>query len=366
MSADFETATPAGAEADGVPGYEIVRLIAKGGMGEVYEARQIALDRTVALKMISQRLASEPAYRQRFMRESKLSANLDHPNILPVYEAGETSGGRLFLSMRLSSGEDLALRLARQGRLSVDDALGILNQIAAALELAHSRGLVHRDIKPANILLEAEDDGSTRAFLTDFGIAHVVESETLTNQGDVVGTVDYMAPEQASGGVVDRRSDVYAFGCLAYHCLTGQPPFRRDNLRETMAAHLAASPTPPTSLNPGIPEDVENAIMAMLAKDSEYRPSSAIEVMRSLDGHSAMSLEAQSDLAPPPPSPAAAPSETIIDLRDGTTLPLAGGEATSGGGTGESRSNMFTDIAIRSVVFGILLAAGYLIGRIFI
>src|SRR5436190_14504635 len=190
-------------------------------MGVVYRAIQIGLDRNVALKVITPQYASDEEFRERFKRESRLAASIEHPNVIPIYEAGE-SDGVLFLSMRYVDGTDLKSVLEREGTLEPRRAARIVAQVAEALDAAHAAGLVHRDIKPANILMASGD----HVYLTDFGLTKRASSESaLTKTGQMVGTVDYVAPEQVEGGRVDARTDVYSLGCVLYHLLTGRVPY---------------------------------------------------------------------------------------------------------------------------------------------
>ena len=199
-----------------VPGYEIERLIRRGGMGVVYLARDERLNRRVALKLLTPALAGDDVFRKRFERESQIAASLDHPNIVPIYEFGEADGV-LFISMRYVEGSDLRIVLEKEGRLPLDRTLSIMRQMAGALDAAHGRGLVHRDVKPANTLLTQTGGlaGVEHVYLTDFGLTkHVRTRSGLTGTGQFIGSVDYMAPEQIQGPTFDHRVDVYALGCL--------------------------------------------------------------------------------------------------------------------------------------------------------
>ncbi len=263
-----------------VIGYKIESLIARGGMGEVYRARQVGLDRYVALKLIAPELGSSVDFQRRFAREAKVAASIDHPNILPVYEAGEASDGRLFISMKLSTGEDLDDYLKREGPLSLDAAWPILEQVGAAIDAAHADGLIHRDIKPRNVLVEQSQSGEVRVFLTDFGLARLNDSDSFhTVTGEVMGTVDYMAPEQVEGEAVDQRVDIYAFGCLMFRVLSGSVPFPRETKRETLAAHASATPPRLANLLPGTPHAVDAAVGRMLAKDPKDRGDSVVAIL---------------------------------------------------------------------------------------
>ncbi|HEX4719722.1 MAG TPA: serine/threonine-protein kinase [Thermoleophilaceae bacterium] len=253
--------------------YDVDRLISRGGMGEVYLARHRHLDRQVALKILPAGLAGDQGFRERFVRESRSAAALHHPNIVTVYDAGETDGV-LYIAMQYIDGPDLSTVLHRDGPLPAARCMLILDQIAAALEAAHARGLIHRDVKPGNVLLDTE-----RAYLTDFGLTKPVGVNTaVTSPGVLVGTVDYVAPEQIRGGAVDPRTDVYALGCLMYRALTGTPPFPRDNEMAVLHAHLYDEPPRVTDLRPDLPPAIDDVIWTALAKDPEDRFGSATAV----------------------------------------------------------------------------------------
>jgi YVTN family beta-propeller protein len=219
-------------------GYRVVSLVGRGGMGVVYRATDLSLERPVALKLIAPELAEDERFRARFLREPRLAASLDHPNVVPIYEAGEHEG-QLYLAMRFVEGSDLKSVLEREGRLPPERALAVLAQVAGALDAAHKRALVHRDVKPANVLLDEEG----HAYMTDFGITKQVGGAS-TDTGRVVGTLDYLAPEQIRGEPVDGRTDCYALACVLYECLAGAPPFRRATEAETLWAHMQGEPAP--------------------------------------------------------------------------------------------------------------------------
>ena len=234
---------PAGALEPGeaFAGYRIERVLGHGGTSIVYLAEHVTLGRCVALKVLGPWLDGDPAFRERFLRESRVAASLDHPNVVPIYEAGEHHG-RLFIAMRYVSGTDLRRRLGDHGPLARSDAVAILQQVAAALDVAHEHGLVHRDVKPANVLL-AETAGSAiaTAFLTDFGLTTHVVGDSSPPAG-FMGSLDYAAPEQFEGGPLDGRADQYSLGCVLHECLTGSPPFHRANQAALMRAHLEELP----------------------------------------------------------------------------------------------------------------------------
>ena len=217
-------------------GYRIEDEIGRGGMGVVYRATDLRLERPVALKLIAPELAADEDFRERFLRESRVAASLGHPHVLPVHAAGEEDG-QLYLAMRYVEGEDLKTLLAREKKLDAERALRICRQVAEALDVAHRRGLVHRDVKPANVLLDEEGE----AYLADFGLTKQAGG-AATKTGQIVGTLDYLAPEQIRGEEVDGRSDQYALACLLYECLAGKPPFRRQTEAQTLWAHMHEDP----------------------------------------------------------------------------------------------------------------------------
>jgi len=263
-------------------GYRVEALVGRGGMGVVYRATDLSLERPVALKLIAPELATDEHFRARFLREPRLAASLDHPSVVPIHEAGEHEG-QLYLAMRYVEGSDLKTLLEQDLQLSPEHSLSILAQIADALDAAHRRGLVHRDVKPANVLLD--EDG--HAYLTDFGISKQVGGES-TDVGGVVGTLDYLAPEQIRGEDVDGRTDCYALACVLFECLAGTPPFRRATEAQTLWAHLQEAPPP----LPGYPA-LEPVLDRALAKEREDRHVSCAELVE--DASEALGLA-----APPP------------------------------------------------------------------
>ena len=213
-------------------GYRIEAVVGRGGMGVVYRATDLRLERPVALKVVAPELAENELFRRRFLKEPKLAAALDHPHVVPIYEAGEHEG-RLYLAMRFVDGSDMRTLLRQDGGLPLERALAILEQVASALDAAHRRNLVHRDVKPANVLVD--EDG--HAYLTDFGVTKQLGGDS-TDTGQIVGTLDYLAPEQIRGEAIDGRADQYALACVLYECVAGAPPFHRDTEAETLWAHM--------------------------------------------------------------------------------------------------------------------------------
>jgi serine/threonine-protein kinase len=255
-------------------GCRVQELIGRGGMGVVYRGIDQRLGRPVAIKLIAAEYATDAAVRRRFEREARLMASIDHPNVIPVYAAGEEDG-HLFLVMRYVAGTDLHHLLKDEGRLAPAEAARIVNDLAAALDTAHAAGLVHRDIKPANVLLAGR-----HVYLTDFGITRAVDSGTkFTDSDEWVGTVDYMSPEHLRGGETDARSDVYSLGCLLDACLTGAPPFHRASAAATILAHIEDEPPKPSDTD-GVPPAFDAVIARALAKDAGDRYPSAAELGR--------------------------------------------------------------------------------------
>ncbi len=241
---------------DEIGGYRLEGLCGSGGMAVVYRARSIRLGRVVALKVLSAALAEDETFKARFVRESELAASVEHPNVVPVYEAS-TSGSRLFLAMRFVDGPDLRWLLQKQGVLPLPRALNILRQAARGLDAAHRAGLIHRDVKPGNLLI-ASQNGADHVYVTDFGLTRRRDAVTqFTRTGEFIGTTDYVAPEQISGGAVDARADVYGLGCVAYRTLTGVVPFERDSDIAVLYGHLLHQAPAVTSRRPDLPAAVD-------------------------------------------------------------------------------------------------------------
>ncbi|PJF35244.1 MAG: hypothetical protein CUN49_11560 [Candidatus Thermofonsia Clade 1 bacterium] len=259
--------------------FEILSVLGKGGMAVVYRARQVDLGREVAIKVMKASLAESEGFLARFRREAHLVAQLDHPHIMTIYEYGQ-EGDIVYIAMRLLPGGSLSDRLRKQGALSVDETRRITAQIASALTLAHSRGVIHRDLKPQNVLF----DSAGNAVLTDFGIAKVDNSSTLvTGTGIAMGTPSYMSPEQWRGEPVDLRVDVYALGLMVFEMLSGQLPFQGDTPASLMFKHLTEPPPRLTKLRSDLPVQVEAVIFRALAKNRDDRYSSAQELADDLE-----------------------------------------------------------------------------------
>ena len=258
-------------------GYRIEGVCGRGGMGVVYKATQMHLERVVALKLITPDLADDSDFRERFKRESMTAARIEHPNVIPVYEAGEADD-RLFITMRFVEGTDLRGLIRSAGRLEPARAAAIVAQVAAALDAAHGRGLVHRDVKPANVLVAGHEDD--HAYLTDFGLTKSVSSVAgLTRTGQFIGTPDYAAPEQIQGHRTDARVDVYALGCVLFHALTGDVPYRRDSEVAKIYAHLS-DPPPTVTDSVEAPPGLDEVVKRALAKQPGERYPSAGDLGR--------------------------------------------------------------------------------------
>jgi Protein kinase domain len=252
--------------------YRVERIVGRGGMGVVCLAEDLQLRRKVALKVLAAHLAEDTRFRSRFLRESELAASLDHPNIIPVYAAGDAAG-HLFLAMRYVEGPSLR-QLVRIGPLPPAEAISIAAQIASALDAAHAKGLVHRDVKPSNVLIAptAGTGGSDHVYLADFGLSRQLgEQEGRGGQEPLMGTVEYAAPEQIRGGDIDGRVDVYALGCLLHECLTGLPPFQRSSSAQTLFAHMEEQPPEASRRNPRLASAVDAVLATALAKAPDER-----------------------------------------------------------------------------------------------
>jgi serine/threonine protein kinase len=277
--------------------YEILDVVGRGGMGVVLKAFDPALHRLVAVKVLAPQLATSPVARKRFLREARAAAAVNHENIITIYAVDEANGVP-YLVMRYVAGPSLQQRLDAEGRLALPEVLRVARQIAAGLAAAHAQGLIHRDVKPANVLLEMIDvepgpllcdlasrREQERVRITDFGLARAVGDAALSQSGVVVGTPQYVAPEQISGGPVDHRSDLYSLGVLLYRMATGCEPFQADSVTALWAQHLFERPPRPSETAPGaVPPWLEHLILRLLQKDPADRPQTAEEVIYLLDG----------------------------------------------------------------------------------
>ena len=272
-------------EVTSVGGYSEVELIARGGMGEVYKARHPGLNRTVAIKILSSFFKDDPNFNKRFAREAKTMAQLRHPNIITIHDYGDQNG-LPFIVMEYLTGQTLSQLLTNCTCLSVEEALPLLTDIASALDYAHGQGVIHRDIKPSNVIIEPittlTSERSQRAILMDFGIARfMTENTMLTASGDVLGTADYISPEQVQGTELDSRADQYSFAVMTYQMLTGHKPFERNNTWAMIRSHLE-EPPPDPRIHVPMAEAVANAILKALSKKPEERFSSVGEFVTEL------------------------------------------------------------------------------------
>ncbi|MDA1315744.1 MAG: protein kinase [Acidobacteria bacterium] len=302
--------------------YRITEKLGEGGMGVVYKAEDIKLERTVALKFLAAHLLNDEEAKARFLREARAAAALHHPNICPVYEIDEAEG-KTFLSMALIEGEPLEARIEK-GPLPLKEALDIGRQIAEGLEAAHEKGVVHRDIKPANVMV----DGKGRATIMDFGLAHLTEASRLTKTDQTMGTVAYMSPEQAQGMEVDNRSDIWALGVVLYEMVRGQRPFQGQYDQALLYEIVHQEPEPLTGVRAGVPMELEFIVGKCLAKDRKDRPSSAEEITRDLRTlgeklksgrsailHTGMATGAHAATAKPPQAEASLATHPLVKYR---------------------------------------------------
>ncbi|MDR0344103.1 MAG: protein kinase, partial [Nocardiopsaceae bacterium] len=264
--------------------YLIEHELGRGGMAVVYLARDPRLDRPVALKVLSPELARDEAFRRRFIQESRAAAAVDHPNIIPVFDAGEADGV-LYLAMRYVPGGDVRSLLDRAGPLPVRQACSLVGQVASALDAAHERGLIHRDVKPTNMLLEPSSSHSRpdHVYLADFGLAkQSVAATSLTMTGQFLGTVDYVAPEQIEGHALDGRADQYALACAVFEMLCGYPPFRREHAMAVISAQLSEPPPWLSALRPGVPAEIDQVLAQAMAKAPDERYARCVDFAEAL------------------------------------------------------------------------------------
>ncbi|MEW1776843.1 serine/threonine-protein kinase [Streptomyces sp. NPDC086777] len=267
-----------------IAGYEVQGEIGRGGMAVVYRAKDLRLDRTVALKLLAPEMVRNDTFRRRFTHESRVAAAIDHPHIVPIFEAGETDGV-LYIAMRYVSGPDLRALLDEEGVLPVDTVLRIAAQVASALDAAHEHDLVHRDVKPGNVLVARGTDSEhpEHVYLTDFGLTKKSLSLTgFTTVGEFVGTLDYVAPEQISGRPVDGRCDLYSLACVVFEMLAGGPPFVRDEDIALLWAHQYDAPPALSEVRAGLPPGLDDVFARALAKAPEDRYGSCLEFVAAL------------------------------------------------------------------------------------
>jgi len=289
--------------------YQLLGLIGEGGMGKVFKAHDTAIDRDVAIKVLPTDLANEPGYRERFRREAHTAARLTEPHIIPIYDFGEVDD-RLYLVMPIIDGIDVSTLLKRNGPMTPNRAVRLIEQVAAALDTAHAHELVHRDVKPSNVLMTAREF----AYLIDFGIARDVAATTLTGTGTVVGTPAYMAPERFSSGDVDARADVYALTCVLYECLTGDKPYPGESLEQQIAGHLSLDPPRPSEHRSAVPHGFDEVIGRGMAKKPDMRYQSAGDL--AFAAHAALTT-------PQRPQAASTSHRSQVATRDASRSPIA-------------------------------------------
>lgn len=275
----FDDATRAFAEAI-ADRYALKRMLGRGGMGVVYLARDLRLDRLVAIKTLPAELAKDAAVRERFLRETRTAGAMNHPSIVPIFGADEVDG-HVFFVMAYVAGESLAVRTRVHGPLEPAAVARYLRDVASALEHAHRRGTIHRDIKAENILIERDGD---RAMVTDFGIARLAEASPLTVTGQLLGTVHYVSPEQVSGSAIDARSDLYSLGVVGFLALTGRFPFDAEVASAVLVAHVTKPAPPVATVAPGVPAALAAIIDRCLQKDPAHRYAGAGELAAALEG----------------------------------------------------------------------------------
>ena len=366
-----------------VAGYRLENRVGAGGMAEVYRAFDERLGRTIALKILSPALAGDAEFRERFIRESRTAAAVDHPHIIPVYAAGEVEG-LLYIAMRFVGGGDLHSVLEREGPLSASRTAAFISPVASALDAAHGARLVHRDVKPANILVDTSPGRPDHPYLSDFGVSKdALSSVTLTGTGQFVGTPDFSAPEQISGKPANVQSDQYALGCVAYTLLTGKMPFVRDTPMAVLWAHLSDPPPSVTAARPDLSAAVDGVLGKALAKSPEERFASCGEfadALRAALGVGGYNLAASAvspvlapttatkgfepNTSPAPAAPATEDLATIPRLPVPDTLPHqgpyrpGGGERSRGGWSRGRRAGVAA--AVTAVAAAAVLAAVFL------
>jgi len=325
--------------------YELGEVIGRGGMAEVHRGRDLRLGRTVAIKSLRVDLVTDQTFQARFRREAQSSASLNHPAIVAVYDTGESEIKGVsvpFIVMEYVEGKTLREMLREEPTISTDVALEVTGEVLRALDYSHRAGIVHRDIKPGNVMIT--DQGQVKVM--DFGIARAMgeAGQTMTQTSMVVGTAQYLSPEQARGETADARSDLYATGCVLYELLTGRPPFVGDSLVSVAMAHVKEQPVPPSSLNPAVPAAVDTIVLTALAKDRLQRYQSAAEMRADIE-------RARTGR----PVAAVAPETAMLATDPGTTA-LVPGLAATEPGPEKSRAGRY--VLLTLAVVAVLALAG--------
>jgi serine/threonine protein kinase len=299
---------------DELAGYRLRGVLGRGGMSVVYEAENPRLGSTVALKVLAPELATNDLFRARFLRESRIAASLNHPNVIPIYDMGAHED-LLFIAMRYVVGSDLRAVLKANRVLTPDQTLLLISQAGRALDAAHRHGLVHRDVKPGNILIEQGSDDESEpdhVYLSDFGLSkHAASRSGLTATGEFMGTVDYISPEQIRARPVDGRADIYSLGCVLYECLTGRVPFSKDINAAVIWAHVEEMPTAPSSVQPTLPPSIDHALAKALAKEPADRYATCRELVAAVRA------------ALPGATPAVPHAATVLSSRPAAAEPVS-------------------------------------------
>jgi len=331
--------------------YELRALTGSGGMADVFLAYDRVLDRDIALKLLKDRYARDEEFVERFRREAKSAAALANRHIIPVFDRGETEDGAYYIAMEYVSGGDLGDLLESEVRLPPQKASEIALQVAEALRTAHERGVIHRDIKPRNVLITR----SGHAKVADFGIARAVEATTISQPGDILGSVKYLSPEQAAGEPVEPASDLYSLGVVLYEMLTGRVPFAVRLPEEVTAAHAAGPPRRPRELNPEVPEGLDAIVMKLLSRDPADRYGSAAELVEDL-------RRVRDGMPPVSSSAGKTPSDTFTDAPTLALKPTASGGATGSTAGTPRRRTLWIPIFF-AVLVGTVAIVGWALFR---
>jgi len=343
--------------------YEVISQIGEGGMGAVYRARHAVLARDAAVKVLLPALSHDRGNLTRFFNEARAATAIRHPGIVEVHDYGSLHDGSAYIVMELLDGESLGARIRRTGARPAAPWLPLVRQIAGALHAAHEQGIVHRDLKPDNVFLirDPEIEGGERIKLLDFGIAklaHTPGDASKTRTGAVMGTPTYMSPEQCrDAGLVDRRADLYALGCILYELACGRPPFLTDGVGDLIAHHLYFEPQPPRALQPTIPEPVEQLIMWLLRKQPEARPATALEVIRAID-HIVVGLGGRATTSDPGMTFGTAPAHAAVAVPQLTTLSGAAGTRPASAPRRRSRWVVIGTVAALAIGIGSWIVLG--------
>jgi tRNA A-37 threonylcarbamoyl transferase component Bud32 len=347
-------------------GYRLESVIARGGMSTVFLSESLRLARKVAVKVLALDLADDDTFRERFVRESLIAASLDHPNVIPIYDAGEFEG-LLYIAMRYVQGPQLKTVVQTSGPLPPDRLIPIMAQIGGALDAAHVRGLIHRDVKPGNILVDTigGQEPSDHVYLCDFGLTKQASSHSgLTQTGQFMGTIDYIAPEQIEGRDVDARTDIYSLGCVLYECLTGSVPFKRPTEAAVLWAHIQDQPIPVAERNPELPAEIDSVIDRALDKAPDARYQSCGELVAALRSVFGVPLSSSTPVIPAAMANTPVPAGTALPVPPPMGPSGAGPERTGvgEGGAPAGRSPAPPPRRRAAVIGAVMLLIGALVG----